>query len=149
VALFEATAAKRQGESKPPGLYSKQEMTEKELAKISKALSDPTRLRLYEQISARKEMFCGELMQCCPLTPGTVSHHLKILAEANLIESRREGQFIYNRALPKTIREYTLALRKMTMKSKDRIFDLGNSGGSDVAKEKDFMIAVAHRRKRR
>jgi ArsR family transcriptional regulator len=127
-------------------------MTEKELTKISKALSDPTRLRLYESIAARKEMFCGELMQKCPLTPGTISHHLKILAEANLIESRREGQFIYNRALPKTIQEYTSALKKMAMKSKVRISDLGNSGSSDIAKEKHPMIAestAAHRRKRR
>jgi ArsR family transcriptional regulator, arsenate/arsenite/antimonite-responsive transcriptional repressor len=93
-------------------------MTAKELTKISKALSDPTRLRLYETIAARKEMFCGELMQKCPLTPGTISHHLKILAEANLIESRREGQFIYNRALPKTMREYTRALAKFAEKSK-------------------------------
>jgi ArsR family transcriptional regulator, arsenate/arsenite/antimonite-responsive transcriptional repressor len=95
-----------------------QKMTEKELAKISKALSDPTRLGLYEQISARKEMFCGELMQGCTLTPGTVSHHLKILAEANLIESRREGQFIYNRAIPETMHEYTCALMKIAEKQK-------------------------------
>jgi ArsR family transcriptional regulator, arsenate/arsenite/antimonite-responsive transcriptional repressor len=93
-------------------------MTEKQLAKISKALSDPTRLRLYETIGARKEVFCGELMHCCPLTRGTVSHHLKILAEANLIESRREGQFIYNRAIPGTLREYTRALNNLTGKSK-------------------------------
>ncbi len=93
-------------------------MTEKELAKISKALSDPTRLRLYETISARKEVFCGELMPCCPLTRGTVSHHLKILAEAKLIESRREGQFIYNRAIPETLREYTRALNNLTGKSR-------------------------------
>jgi ArsR family transcriptional regulator, arsenate/arsenite/antimonite-responsive transcriptional repressor len=96
-------------------------MTEKELTKISKALSDPNRLRLYESIAAHKEMFCGELMQKCPLTPGTISHHLKILAEANLIESRREGQFIYNRALPRTIRDYTLALTNLAGKSKFKV----------------------------
>jgi ArsR family transcriptional regulator, arsenate/arsenite/antimonite-responsive transcriptional repressor len=95
-----------------------EKMTEKELAKISKALSDPTRLRLYETIAARKEVFCGELMPCCPLTRGTVSHHLKILSEANLIESRREGQFIYNRAIPETLREYTRALTKIAGKTK-------------------------------
>src|ERR1700689_528122 len=93
-------------------------MTEKELAKVSKALSDPTRLRIYGTISAHREMFCGELMQKCPLTPGTISHHLRILAEANLIESRREGQFIYNRAIPETIREYTQSLNKMGDKNK-------------------------------
>lgn len=70
------------------------------------------RLSIYEAISSRPEMYCGELVKKCPLTPGTISHHLKILAEANLIESRREGQFIYNRVLPKTMREYTRALAK-------------------------------------
>jgi ArsR family transcriptional regulator len=92
-------------------------MDQKELTKIAKALSDPTRLRIYEEISSRAEMFCGELMKECPLTAGTISHHLKVLAEANLIESRREGQFIYNRALPETMRQYTQALAKMAEKS--------------------------------
>lgn len=83
------------------------------IAKIAKALSDPTRLSIYEAIAGCKEMFCGELVEKYQLTPGTVSHHLKVLADANLIESRREGQFIYNRALPETIREYSLALAKI------------------------------------
>jgi len=96
--------------------YTVSEMTDKQLAKISKALSDPTRLRIYGTISSRREMFCGELTQKCPLTPGTISHHLRILAEANLIESRRKGQFIYNRVLPKTILEYTRALTNLAEK---------------------------------
>jgi ArsR family transcriptional regulator len=93
-------------------------MNRKELARISKALSDPARLRIYETISSRPEMFCGELAKKLSLTPGTISHHLKILAEANLIECRRKGQFIYNRTLPETIREYTLALTNLAGKSK-------------------------------
>jgi ArsR family transcriptional regulator len=93
-------------------------MDRKHLARISKALSDPTRLGIYEAISSKPDMYCGELMEKCPLTPGTISHHLKVLAEANLIECRREGQFIYNRALPKTIWDYTLALKKIAHKIK-------------------------------
>jgi ArsR family transcriptional regulator len=88
-------------------------MNRPELARISKALSDPTRLRIYEAISTRRDMFCGELVEKYGLTPGTVSHHLKILADARLIECRREGQFIYNRPRPETIRAYGLALTKM------------------------------------
>jgi len=88
-------------------------MKKKELARISKALSDPTRLRIYEAISTRREMFCGELVEEHRLTPGTVSHHLKILADAKLIECRREGQFIYNQSCPETIRDYSLALTKI------------------------------------
>ncbi len=95
-------------------------MDQKELAKISKALSDLTRLSIYEAISSQPEMYCGELLKKCSLTPGTISHHLKILAEANLIESRREGQFIYNRALPETMREYSRALNGIAGKTKMR-----------------------------
>jgi ArsR family transcriptional regulator, arsenate/arsenite/antimonite-responsive transcriptional repressor len=92
------------------------DMTDKELARISKALADPTRLKIYEAISSCEEMACGEVMKKCPLAPGTISHHLKILAAADLIESRREGQFIYNRLRPETLREYTKALAKIAGK---------------------------------
>jgi ArsR family transcriptional regulator len=88
-------------------------MDQNKIARIAKALSDPTRLNIYEAIAARKEMFCGELVEKYDLTPGTISHHLKVLSDADLIESRREGQFIYNRARPETIREYSAALKKI------------------------------------
>jgi ArsR family transcriptional regulator len=91
-------------------------MDQVEIARISKALSDPTRLRIYGEISACCEIFCGELVEQHGLTPGTISHHLKVLADANLIECRREGQFIYNRSRRDTIREYTRALAKIARK---------------------------------
>jgi ArsR family transcriptional regulator len=91
-------------------------MDQKELARISKALSDPTRLRIFEGLSSHKEMFCGQVVEKYGLTPGTISHHLKILADANLIETRREGQFVYMRSRPETIRDYGRALAKMAGK---------------------------------
>jgi ArsR family transcriptional regulator len=91
-------------------------MDQKELARVSKALSDPTRLRIFEGLSPDKEMFCGQVVERCGLTPGTISHHLKILADADLIETRREGQFIYMRSRPETIREYGRALVRMAGK---------------------------------
>jgi ArsR family transcriptional regulator, arsenate/arsenite/antimonite-responsive transcriptional repressor len=93
-------------------------MERKELVEISKALSDPTRLQIYEGISACKEMFCSQVVAKYGLTPGTISHHLKILADANLIETRREGQFIYVKSQPETIREYGRSLAKMAGKRK-------------------------------
>jgi DNA-binding transcriptional ArsR family regulator len=55
-------------------------------------------------------MNCSQIVSLQGVTPATVSHHLKILVEAGLIESRREGQFVYNEAIPGTIEEYTRAL---------------------------------------
>jgi len=65
------------------------------IEKISKALGDETRLRIFEAISSCNEMNCGEIVSMRGVTPATVSHHLKILSEAGLIECRREGQFVY------------------------------------------------------
>jgi ArsR family transcriptional regulator, arsenate/arsenite/antimonite-responsive transcriptional repressor len=88
-------------------------MDRSQIEKISKALADATRLKIFEAISANKQMNCGEIVSMRGVTPATVSHHLKILSEAELIACRREGQFVYSQALPETIAAYTQALAKM------------------------------------
>jgi ArsR family transcriptional regulator, arsenate/arsenite/antimonite-responsive transcriptional repressor len=88
-------------------------MTRSEIEKISKALADRTRLRIFEAISATDQLSCGEIVSMRGVTPATVSHHLKILSEAGLITCRREGQFVYSRANPTTIAAYARALAKI------------------------------------
>jgi ArsR family transcriptional regulator len=88
-------------------------MDRSEVEKISKALGDKTRLRIFEAISASNHMNCGEIVSMRGVTPATVSHHLKILSEARLIACRREGQFVYSQAVPETISAYTRALLKI------------------------------------
>jgi len=88
-------------------------MDRSQIEKISKALADATRLKIFEAISANKQMNCGEIVSMRGVTPATVSHHLKILSEAELIACRRKGQFVYSQALPETIAAYTQALAKM------------------------------------
>src|ERR1700751_5667257 len=83
------------------------------IEKISKALADPTRLLIFEAISANKEMICGQLVALQGVTPATVSHHLKILADAGLIECSRRGQCVHNRSIPETIAEYSKALARI------------------------------------
>jgi ArsR family transcriptional regulator, arsenate/arsenite/antimonite-responsive transcriptional repressor len=95
-------------------------MTEKQLVRVSRALSDPTRLRIYQDIAASEAMFCGQIVQRYGLTAGTISHHLKVLGDARLIESRRHGQFIYSRAVPETIRDYSLTLSRVAQKKSRR-----------------------------
>ncbi len=80
------------------------------IEQISKALADKTRLRIFEAISASKHMNCGEIVSLRGVTPATVSHHLKILSEAGLIECSRQGQFVHSQAVPETIAAYTRAL---------------------------------------
>jgi ArsR family transcriptional regulator len=80
------------------------------IERISKALADETRLLIFEAISKSREMNCGEIVSLRDVTPATVSHHLKILADAGLIESCRRGQFVYSCVNRKTLLEYTRAL---------------------------------------
>lgn len=89
-------------------------MDRSEIEKISKALADETRLRIFEAISAAgNRMTCGEIVSMRGVTPATVSHHLKILSDAGLIACRRQGQFVYSEALPETIASYSRALSKI------------------------------------
>jgi len=88
-------------------------MDRSQIEKISKALADETRLRIFETISAGKRMTCGEIVSMRGVTPATVSHHLKILSDAGLIACRREGQFVHSQTVPETITAYTRALAKI------------------------------------
>jgi DNA-binding transcriptional ArsR family regulator len=88
-------------------------MDRSRIEKISKALADKTRLRIFEAISASEHMTCGEIVSMRGVTPATVSHHLRILSEAKLIECRREGQFVYSEAVSGTIEAYSRALTKI------------------------------------
>ena len=84
-----------------------------QVEKISKALADMTRHRIFEAISATGHINCGEIVSMRGVTPATVSHHLKILSEAGLVECRREGPFVYSQAVPETIEAYARALTKI------------------------------------
>ena len=81
--------------------------------KISKALANETRLRIFEAISATDHMNSSEIVSMRGVTAATVSHHLKILSEAGLIICQREGQFVYSKAVPETIEAYTRALARI------------------------------------
>jgi ArsR family transcriptional regulator len=94
-------------------LHLEYSMDRAEIEKISKALADETRLRIFEAISATEHMTCSNIVSMRGVTPATVSHHLKILSEAGLIACRREGQFVYSHAVPETIKAYAQALAKI------------------------------------
>jgi ArsR family transcriptional regulator len=61
---------------------------------VFKALSDPTRREILRLLSGG-ERTAGELSSSFDMTKPSMSHHFAILKEADLIESRRDGQQIY------------------------------------------------------
>lgn len=95
-------------------------MDHADVAKISKALADTTRLRIFEAISASDHMNCGEIVSLRGVTAATVSHHLKVLSDAGLIACRRKGQFVYSHSVPETVEAYTRALLKIGSDKKKR-----------------------------
>lgn len=88
-------------------------MDNKKIERISKALADETRLRIFEAIAANRDLTCGELVTMRGVTPATISHHLKILMDSELIRCEKKGQFVHSRTVPETIVEYAAALAAM------------------------------------
>ena len=75
------------------------------LATILKALADPVRLRLYSRIAAASDTVCVCDIQDVGVSQSTVSHHLKKLREAGLIESERRGSWVHYAAIPGALDE--------------------------------------------
>lgn len=61
---------------------------------VFKALSDKTRRKILELLRD-EDKTAGEIAEYFNITKASISHHLSILKQANLISDEREGQFIY------------------------------------------------------
>ncbi|HET6923974.1 MAG TPA: metalloregulator ArsR/SmtB family transcription factor [Anaeromyxobacteraceae bacterium] len=77
---------------------------DREAVRVARALGEPTRFELLRCIAGRGETCCRDLTDLLRLSQATVSHHLRILAEAGLVASRRAGQFSYFRVRPEALR---------------------------------------------
>jgi ArsR family transcriptional regulator len=74
-----------------------------ELAARFKALADPTRVAIITCLSAADEVCVCNLTDTFHLSQPTISHHLKVLREAGLVESSRRGTWAYYRLVPEAI----------------------------------------------
>jgi len=74
-----------------------------ELAARFKALADPTRVAIINSLSAADEVCVCNLTETFDLSQPTISHHLKILRDAGLVESSRRGTWAYYRLVPEAI----------------------------------------------
>lgn len=71
------------------------QLTDKQVARIAKALAEPRRMRMLKEIggSGGAPLACGTLMQSHDITAATMSHHIRELETAGLVQIRRHGKF--------------------------------------------------------
>jgi ArsR family transcriptional regulator len=80
------------------------------LARRFKALGDPTRVAILNRLATAGEVCVCDLNAAFDLSQPTISHHLKLLREAGLVESERRGTWAYYRLVPDAIAELASAL---------------------------------------
>jgi ArsR family transcriptional regulator len=81
------------------------------LAEWYGVLADPTRLRLLSLINATGEACAAcELVEPLGVSQPTVSHHLKVLREAGLVESDKRGRWVYYRPVPERLEVLSKAI---------------------------------------
>ena len=72
------------------------QLDDRQLTLISKALADPKRFSMLQKIGEAKEApTCSSVCHWTGLAPATVSHHLKELENAGLVNVERNGKFAY------------------------------------------------------
>jgi len=88
-------------------------MTDHEFYRISKVLADPRRFRVLQRIMGTgEEVSCQALLKEFPIAPATMSHHLKELETAGVIESRFDGVCKFMAARPDMIQGYERELAR-------------------------------------
>jgi ArsR family transcriptional regulator len=89
-------------------------LTDRQLKLIARALADPRRYQILEQIGKCTECLrCDEIRGNLPITAATLSHHMKELEGAGLVESAREGKFALYKLRRDVLNAYIQALSRI------------------------------------
>ena len=92
-------------------------LTEKQFEQIAKALADPRRMQILESIGGTRECPCQRLVSRFSVSKGTISHHIKELAQAGLIAERKEGSYRIYEVRREVLAAYTAELMRRVARS--------------------------------
>jgi ArsR family transcriptional regulator, arsenate/arsenite/antimonite-responsive transcriptional repressor len=76
------------------------ELDDDALLRALRALGDPRRFRMVQEIAAAGDLCCGEVAERFDVTQPTISHHLKILFVAGILSVRNQGKHRYTSVNP-------------------------------------------------
>ncbi len=110
----EAKSIKEQRAEAVPGPGPKRReregLQDKQMLLIGKAIADPRRMEILRAI-AQDKATCGDLLQRTGVTAATLSHHMKELEHAGLIETCKDGRFLQATLHKKTWKSYVASLK--------------------------------------
>ena len=90
-------------------------MNESEIALICKALGDENRVQIIKMLTGGELCAC-KILDAFNITQPTLSHHMKILTECNLVNARKEGKWTYYSINCKKFSDFKSAVSQFTCK---------------------------------
>jgi ArsR family transcriptional regulator len=80
------------------------------IAPLFKALGDPVRLRLMSMIASTAQVCVCDLSDAFDVSGPTISHHLRVLREAGLVDCERRGTWVYYWIRPQAVEQLAALL---------------------------------------
>ncbi len=78
-----------------------------------RAVADPTRRKILQLLSRRKEVTASEIEERVKLAQPTISHHMKVLSKAKLVLQRKEGTWVWYRRDESAIKQFKGVIREI------------------------------------